>query len=232
MFDRTVAISLDLDDTLWDIGAVINRAEQRTGQWLTDNHGAMAEYLGATSIGSLRATVVTEHPENAHDFGFVRREIYRRAAIAVGERDSDSVADRALAEFQRWRNTVDLFADVEPALAALATDRRLIALTNGTADLTVMPIGRFFADSVTAADAGVAKPERAIFELAATRLGIKLDTILHVGDDPVLDVDGARRAGMATVWVNRNDQTWPDDLPRPTLAVTTLAQLVDALGAD
>ncbi|MEM8981677.1 MAG: HAD family hydrolase [Pseudomonadota bacterium] len=227
MLDRAVAISLDLDDTLWDIEAVIHRAEDKIGQWLDRHHPRIAAFLQTTSIGSLRARIAAEYADRAHDFGFVRREIYRRAAVAVGE--PERCADAAFEEFQRWRNTVDLFPDVEPALATLAADRTLIALTNGTADLTVMSIGCFFAASVTAADAGVPKPEPAIFELAARRIGVNPNEIIHVGDDPHLDVDGARRVGMATVWVNRNNAAWPDDLPRPTLAVTSLLQLVDAL---
>jgi putative hydrolase of the HAD superfamily len=52
---------------------------------------------------------------------------------------------------------------------------------------------------VTPADAGAAKPEPAIFELALSRLGVSADRALHVGDGDS-DEAGARAAGMQFEW--------------------------------
>ena len=52
---------------------------------------------------------------------------------------------------------------------------------------------------VTPADAGAAKPEPAIFELALSRLGVSADRALHVGDGDS-DEAGARAAGMHFEW--------------------------------
>jgi len=48
---------------------------------------------------------------------------------------------------------------------------------------------------VTSAEAGVAKPDPAIFRLALERLGVSAGRTLHVGDSPE-DEEGARGAGM------------------------------------
>jgi putative hydrolase of the HAD superfamily len=49
---------------------------------------------------------------------------------------------------------------------------------------------------VTSAEAGVAKPDPAIFEVALERLGVPASRALHIGDSPA-DEDGARAAGLA-----------------------------------
>lgn len=47
------------------------------------------------------------------------------------------------------------------------------------------------------------KPRPRIFEIALRALGARPEDVLHVGDSLTADVEGARRLGMRTVWVNR-----------------------------
>jgi putative hydrolase of the HAD superfamily len=55
--------------------------------------------------------------------------------------------------------------------------------------------------------------------------------ILHVGDHPETDIDGARQAGLYTAWMNRIDAEWPEHLAPPDTVVKTLAELVHQLKA-
>jgi putative hydrolase of the HAD superfamily len=57
----------------------------------------------------------------------------------------------------------------------------------------------WFSAVVTPAEAGAAKPEPAIFELALARLEVRPERALHVGDGAV-DEEGARAAGMNFAW--------------------------------
>jgi putative hydrolase of the HAD superfamily len=79
---------------------------------------------------------------------------------------------------------------------------------------------------------GMAKPERGIFEHTVRALDVAHAEVLHVGDDPWLDVDGAARAGLRTCWVNRHGAAWPAELPPPDLEVATLDALLAALEPD
>ena len=58
---------------------------------------------------------------------------------------------------------------------------------------------------------------------------VALEAFLHVGDDPERDVEAARRVGMSTVWVNRDDNSWPPHLRPADLEVHDLAGLVENL---
>ena len=56
-----------------------------------------------------------------------------------------------------------------------------------------------------------------------------LEAFLHVGDDPVRDVQAARDLGLPAVWVNRGGTEWPGTLPPPELEVGDLNELVERL---
>ena len=56
---------------------------------------------------------------------------------------------------------------------------------------------------------GIAKPDPALYALAATRLGLPPATILHVGDSWERDVVPAHTVGMRTAWLARPEVTTP-----------------------
>jgi FMN phosphatase YigB (HAD superfamily) len=57
-------------------------------------------------------------------------------------------------------------------------------------------LAHWFAEVVTSAAEGVAKPDPRIYALALERLGVDPARALHVGDHPVYDEQAARGAGM------------------------------------
>jgi putative hydrolase of the HAD superfamily len=61
-------------------------------------------------------------------------------------------------------------------------------------------LARWFEVVVDSAEAGVQKPDPAIFRLAARRLGLADRAVLYVGDIRDVDVAGAEAAGMAAIW--------------------------------
>ena len=150
-------------------------------------------------------------------------------AIMNKTRRPERLVEPAFDVFDRARNEVDLYPDVMPGLEKLAGDFTLVAVTNGNANLERIGIRHLFEDVVAAAEAGCAKPARQIFEQAITRSGYSNEEILHVGDHPETDIDGARQVGMRTAWINRNGAAWPDDLPEPDAVVTAIPELLDLL---
>jgi putative hydrolase of the HAD superfamily len=223
------AISLDLDDTLWPIWPVIERAEAALHAYLDAHCPRTAAAYPVPRMRALREQVALEHPHLAHDFT-AQRLICLERALAEGGEDL-AHARPAFEALYVERNRVAFYDDALPALEALAAHYPLAALTNGNADLQRIGIADRFQVRVAAREVGVAKPERAIFEHTAAALGVAPGEVLHVGDDPWLDVDGAARAGMRTCWVNRDGATWPTGLPRPDLEVSSLGTLVAALAA-
>jgi putative hydrolase of the HAD superfamily len=84
--------------------------------------------------------------------------------------------------------------------------------------------------SLNARQIGVGKPHPLCFERLAEELRVAPEEIVYVGDDPALDVEAARAAGLRTAWVNRFDQQWPDTIAPADIVVTNCTQLADSLG--
>jgi putative hydrolase of the HAD superfamily len=76
---------------------------------------------------------------------------------------------------------------------------------------------RYFDGIVASAKVGSEKPERAIFEEALRLAGLaeRRDRVVHVGNDPVSDVEGAISAGIDAVLIDREG-----DLEGPEAIVT------------
>jgi FMN phosphatase YigB (HAD superfamily) len=78
-------ITLDLDDTLWAIHPVIERAENKLYDWLRDNYPRITEMCTQGEIRKLREDIVFEYPGRSHDFTFLRRTVLGRLGIAAVE---------------------------------------------------------------------------------------------------------------------------------------------------
>lgn len=220
------ALSLDLDDTLWPIAPVIERAELALDAWLHAHCPNAAAAWPVDSLRELRERIWLEHPHLAHDFTELRKLSLRAALGPHGY--GEAHVDGAFEVFFAARNRVDLYADAVPALQRLAARWPIASLTNGNADLDRIGIGAHFVARVCARTSGAAKPDAAIFARAAAELGVPAAQIAHVGDDPELDVRGAQRAGMVGVWLNRDAMPWPHD-GEPDIEITSLAELEAAL---
>lgn len=140
----------------------------------------------------------------------------------------------------------DLFADyqaVYPQFATLAVGARetLIALrrlglmtgiiSNGGTLVQNAKIDaaglRSLADTVLVSEAeGLRKPDPAIFERAAERLGVAAADCVFVGDNPEADIAGARAAGMLAVWY-KGALAWPAELEAPERTITALSEVLD-----
>lgn len=70
---------------------------------------------------------------------------------------------------------------------------------------------------------GVAKPNPEIYRLTLAAVGVTPDAALHVGDNPLTDVAGARGAGLRAVWFNSQGLSGP--APEANGVITSLAEL-------
>lgn len=227
MFDPSAirAITLDLDDTLWPVMPVIERAEQELQDWL-GRHAPRTAALPLERRRVLRREAAQAHAPHAHDLGLLRREAIRACLREAG--DDPALAEPAYAWFDHWRQQVRFFDGQLEALARLAERYPLIALSNGTANVFRTAAGPYFRDAVSAREVGVSKPDPRIFAVAIDRTGLRPEQVLHVGDDPGHDVQGARAVGMPVAWYQPHERAWPHD-DAPPLRLTHLRELCDRL---
>jgi putative hydrolase of the HAD superfamily len=196
------AILFDLDDTLWPIAPAILQAEQNLFAWLRAHAPRVAQQFTIDSLRQARLELLAQKPEFQLDLGKLRRAGLLAAFEQAGE-DAAKV-ELAMAEFFAARNAVVPYDDVVPGLLRLKGRSLLGAITNGNADLRTIGLAHHFRAAVAAPQFGVAKPDPAIFLAGCRELGVAPHNAVYVGDDVLLDVQGAQRAGLRGVWMNRN----------------------------
>ncbi|PIE83167.1 MAG: HAD family hydrolase [Candidatus Contendobacter odensis] len=217
------AITFDLDDTLWSIWPIIDRAERLLHIWLTEHYPRIPKSYTPLKLRELCSIIAHDRPDIAHDHTALRKASLRLAATYTGYTTFD--VEQAFAIFFSARNNVELFTDVRPTLEHLAQHYTLASLTNGNADIKQIGLDDVFTFSLNAIDVGAAKPAAPMFEAACQRLAMCPEQIVHVGDDPVFDIQGAAEAGFRTVWINRHNQSWPETTSQADAMIHSLDEL-------
>jgi FMN hydrolase / 5-amino-6-(5-phospho-D-ribitylamino)uracil phosphatase len=221
------AICFDLDNTLWDVWPVIMRAEQKMYDFLAQRYPRVVANVTIEMMRSAREQTAAAYPQMRHDFTFLRKQTLRDHAREFGY--AEAMAEEAFDAFIQARNEVDLYADVLPALEQLRTRYRLFTVSNGNADLGQIGIAHFFERTIAARQVGALKPDPAIFHKVIEGTDLQAHEVVYVGDDPLLDVVGARGAGMQAIWIDRQASEWPPEIEPAAHTVRSLTELTQLL---
>jgi FMN hydrolase / 5-amino-6-(5-phospho-D-ribitylamino)uracil phosphatase len=197
-----LAVTLDLDDTLWPVDPAIEAAERALMAWFSDHAPKVLDHIDLGGLRRLRADQELLTPALSHDLSELRLRSIRAALALAGYPLGE--AEAAFRAFMSARNTVTLYPEVLPALTLLSQRYQVGVISNGNADIEVIGLSHLFGFHVTARAAGACKPDHRIFSLAIQRADVPPERMVHVGDDPVRDVLGAKAAGMRAVWLDRN----------------------------
>lgn len=227
---KIVLVTFDLDNTLWDVDHVIVNAERETRAWFDAHAPEVNRQFGREDFMRMRMEAIAADARLAHDVSALRRETFRRAieAVGYGERESRQLAQRAFDVFLHARQQVELYEGAVDLLELLGDHYRLAALTNGNADVIRIGLDRYFDFALSAADVGASKPHPAIFREALARSRSAPHEMVHIGDHPVDDVQGAAGVGAHTIWFNRREIEFPGNR-RPTRETRKLEDIPEAI---
>jgi putative hydrolase of the HAD superfamily len=235
------AVLFDGDQTLWDFQRVMHQALAATLDELRSARpGPTADALTVAELHADRNAVARELEGVEFNLARLRQLGFARTLARFGASDGWSDAENtALADalsasyFEHRDRDPALFDDTVPCLEALHPQVRLGLLSNGSRLPSTVGLGRFFEVVVFAQDHRVAKPDRGIFEVTERQLGLAPAECVLVGDHPLNDVVGAKRAGWRAVWIDREtggDYRCPAGCSEtPDAVVTSLADLAGAL---
>jgi FMN phosphatase YigB (HAD superfamily) len=217
-----IAIGFDFDHTL----GVDNGLERK------------ALYAYANELGR---PIPPDDPAYRKEFGDLL------AAFRAGEITMDEmlarfahVIEAPTARTDRWREICydlvpELVRPIEGANDLLTTLRAnaipTAILTNGWTPLQQKKIAHALGDGALAMPILVSdaihaiKPSPAAFDALVSALGVPREQVWYVGDNALGDAAGALAAGLRAAWFNWENQTYPQDLPPPTLTVASLREL-------
>ena len=195
------AVLLDLDDTLWPVAPVIQHAEATLYAWMQEHVPSVTANYDIASLRARRQALVATNPRFSFDLWALRHRLLQDVFVQHGE--DGAKADHAMAVFAAARNQVSLYPDVTAALTQLGQRVKLGTISNGFADLQAIGLASYFQVSIAAHQFGCAKPDPRIFHAACDALSLSPAEVLYVGDDLLLDVQGAQAAGLQAAWMNR-----------------------------
>ena len=221
-------ITFDLDDTLWESAPVLANADAKFYEWIMRTCPEIARTLSYDALVAHRRAHHASIPGVRHDL--TRARVLWLESLLREWGYGPELAETGFQVFRKHRNAVTLFDDVPRVLGTLGRRYAIGAITNGNANVHEIGIGHHFDFVVTPAEAGAAKPDSAIFELALDTAGVSPEGVVHVGDDPVRDVAGATAIGLRTVWMNPDGRPWPGER-RPDAEIRSLDSLLAVIDA-
>lgn len=245
------------------VGAVPSRpvagdGDDVDGRWLLlDLDGTLLDYRRA-SEAALRATLteigVEDTATHRHRFQVLndrRWHAYERGGITVAELrrgrwadlldevgaavDPAAASDVYVGHLARQAQLVDGALEM---LTAAAGRFRLGLITNGFADvqrprLAASGVLEHAEVIVISDEVGAAKPDRAIFEAAFSRMGgPPREQVTIVGDSLRADVAGGLAYGIDAIWFNPRARAPGPEAPRPTHEIAALDDLLTLLDGD
>lgn len=198
------AITLDLDNTLYDNNPVITQAEEKSIIFLKKYHPKLCKIQKRDYYLS-RLTILSEYPNIYHNVNNWRWKSFQKILFNAGltKYEAQFGADHAMDIIIYWRNKINITTNTHNTLTALHSKWPLIAITNGNANPITCGLNKYFYDILSAGKNGRAKPYADMFFLASKKLGIPCKHILHIGDNLTTDIQGATLANMQTCWINQ-----------------------------
>ena len=215
-------IAFDLDDTLWACHPVIQRAEKKHYNWLAEHYPALTQRYCFDDFMQSRDAFMTNNPELVYDLTQLRKNWLRGFADEFGY--DDEMVENAFQVFWLARNEVEFYEGALELLEELSQDFLLGVISNGNADVHHIGVGNLFDFTVSAREAGVAKPHPDIFNLALDKAGVTANEAVYIGDDPIRDIQGANQAGWHSIWYNPSAEKWQGN-SSPSQIITNLSEI-------
>lgn len=198
------AITFDLDNTLIDFYTMK----------VTASHAALDAMIQAgLNMDQEEARTLLFQLYDEH--GWEHQEILQKFLEHTHNSiDYKLLASGILAYRQAKAGQVKAYSGVLPTLQELKQQYKLAIVTDAPRlqawmRLTEMGLQDLFDTVITFDDTGQRKPSNLPFQKALDELCLKPDEVLHVGDHPLRDIQGAKALGMKTAFAKYggNDNT-------------------------
>ena len=232
--DGVRAVLFDVDDTLYDREAVQATLLEAIAAELPELFGRLQRerMLAAFLDSDRRVSGLLDQGKPVREPRLERCRIF----LEILDRDPGAAESVNRVYLQRYDALAPEVPGAGEVVKRLHARNPLGVVSNGFRDiqhrkLQALGLRRFFRCIVLSDEFGIRKPDRRSFEEGCRLLGLESSECLYVGDSFEYDVRGARGAGMSACWFNRLRHTPPAGEPAPDLVISSLWDLVAALGA-
>lgn len=229
---RIRVVSFDVGETLLGpdpgFGALAVRCCADAGERLPDTAAARLEALANEHFTALRQqgrTYSLSEAESRRAWTDLYRAFLRE--FGVGGERLDRLAAQLYATFSS-PSSYRVFDDAWPVLGSLrARGIRLGVVSNWESWLTRLLEASGLAElldfAIISGQVGIEKPDPRIFAMACRAAAVPAEQICHVGDSLASDVEGARRAGMMAILLDRHGRAVRAD----TRTIGSLSEILE-----
>lgn len=223
-------LSFDLDDTLYDNVPVISNAETRFALYICQKY-SLPVYTGDSAFWSkMRKSCLDKDPRLENDMSLWRKRSLQCGLQTFGFNVDEKNLEEEVKEFVRIRSEITVPTSSLDLLSDLKKKYPLVALSNGNSDLEQDGLAPFFDFDLRPSYFGArSKPAPDLFLQTANFFQIKPCEILHIGDDPLTDVQGAEGAGCQCVWlcggIAGKNERWKKIRTLPHAVINSLDEL-------
>ncbi|MDX7991269.1 5-amino-6-(5-phospho-D-ribitylamino)uracil phosphatase YigB [Xenorhabdus littoralis] len=224
------AMTFDLDDTLYDNHPVIDKTEKEVLCFIRQ-YDSKFSHFESEDLYVYRQAVLEQEPDIYHDVTLWRRQSAELMFTHHGFNREEAThgTNEIMSCFTHWRNQISVPESTHHTLSVLAKKMPLVAITNGNAEPAACGLAPYFEFVLKAGLNGRSKPYPDMYHLAAERLNLPINQILHVGDNLQTDVEGALCTGMQACWINienKNLMQEPEGRLVPHVEISDLASLI------
>lgn len=203
-----IHLFFDLDGTLWDF-------ERNSADTLRELYHELN--LPTLGVPGFDTFIEDYHQINDTLWAAYKKQEISKETLSVGRFSqtlalyhikNDELAQKIARDYvDRSPTKTHLLPGAKEVLEELVTQYSLHVITNGFSEiqnrkLQLSGLNPYFQTLITSDEAGVNKPHRGIFDYALRKTGALASESLMIGDDPEADIEGARLAGMAQLFVN------------------------------
>lgn len=235
-----------LDAVIFDFGETIVHLGKTMKELSSLCHQSMTNYLKSKGLNVSydRVVEISDGIYNAYlrfaGKSFIEldsTQIYPVILYKLGaaEYDDEDLVSGAIEGF--YSPIVDnycLFEDAKSVLEALKKKNLKIGLVsnNHSTDYHVRLLKKhdlesYFDSIVVSSMIGIRKPHERIFQHCLTQLNVKPENAVFIGDHPILDIQGAKNAGMRCIWIKRKD--WKEAPVKPDWTVGSLSEVEEII---
>ncbi len=200
----------DLDRTLWDF-------DKNSIETFKEIHNKYD--LSGKGVSNFDKFMDTYHKINTDLWERYRKGGIEKEVLSV-ERFSLTLSSFGIKDNALNKNIAVDYIDLSPTkknlfpgtievLDYLKCKYTLHIITNGFEEVqhkkvALSGLSRFFTHTITSDEAGYKKPDQRIFEYSLELTGAKNYESLMIGDDPEIDIKGAKEAGIDQVLVDHD----------------------------
>lgn len=225
-------IFFDLDHTLWDFktNSRLTLSEIFT-HFNFESYGVESVELFIEVYERYNHKMWGEYRNGKMSKETLRVERFRQSLSHVGVKDKKLSLDVGDFYVEHSPMKTVLFPGAIEVLSELKSRYELHIITNGFEEIqdikmTQSGLNPFFNEIITSERAGTKKPHPAIFNYSLKQAKSNASESLMIGDNQLVDVEGAMKMGMDAVLFNPHEE---EKIVNPTYEIKELKQLLGFL---